>query len=91
MKTLKYTILIIFVLAFSSQPVFAQTGFKVVVHKSNSVSQLSQSEVSRMFLKKTTKWSDGIQVQPVDLSSESAVREAFTKEVLKKTIGAVKS
>ena len=86
MKTFKYFMIAVFVLALSIQGVNAQTGFKVVVNKSNTVSALSQSDVSRMFLKKTTKWSDGIQVEPVDLSSDSAIREAFTKDVLKKTI-----
>ena len=91
MKQVKTIIMLMFVLALFVQTVSAQSGYKIVVNKSNSISQLSQSEVSRMFLKKTQKWSDGISVAPVDLVSDSPVREAFTKNVLKKNTGAVKS
>ena len=66
-------------------------GYGVVVNPAHPVSSLSRDEASKLFLKKTPKWSTGAEVVPVDLPEGSAVREAFTKGVLKKSVGAVKS
>ena len=67
------------------------TEFVVVVNAANPVSSLSREDASKLFLKKTMKWSTGAEVVPVDLPEGSAVRDAFTKGVLKKSVGAVKS
>ena len=91
MKTSITFILPILLLAAFSESIFAQSGYQVIVNKSNSVSSMSKAEVSRMLLKKTAAWQDGIQSAPVDLPPESSVREAFTKDVLNKTVSAVKS
>ena len=74
-------------------PLTAQTGgpFKVVVHPSNPVSQMSAAEVSRHFLKRTTRWPVGGKVLPVDQLPGSAVRIDFSKAVHRKKVDAVKS
>jgi ABC-type phosphate transport system substrate-binding protein len=69
----------------------APAGYNVVVHASNPISSISRDEASKLFLKKTPKWGTGAEVVPVDLPEGSAVREAFTKTVLKKSVAAVKS
>jgi len=69
----------------------AQSSFKVVVNTANPASSLSKAEVQRFFLKKATRWEDGSQVKPVDMKPESSVRVRFTKDVLNKTVSAVKS
>jgi ABC-type phosphate transport system substrate-binding protein len=66
-------------------------GYVIVVNPANPVASLSRDEASKLFLKKTPRWSTGAEVVPVDLPEGSAVREAFTKSVLKKSVGAVKS
>ena len=70
----------------------AQVGdFKLVVNASNGVSSLAADEAAQYFLKKKTAWPSGQAVQPVDLADDSTVRRAFTKAVLRKDVGAVKS
>ena len=62
-------------------PAAAQDGYRIVVNPSNPVSSLSKSQVSRLFLEKST-WDDGAQALPVDLLATSPIREGFSKEVL---------
>ena len=71
----------------------AQTGgsFKVVVHRSNPVSQMSGAEISRHFLKRTTRWPAGGKVLPIDQLPTSRVRIDFTNLVHRKNVNAVKS
>ncbi len=65
-------------------------GYRVVVHASNSVGQLSSEDVARLFLKKVRTWPDGRLAAPVDQSLTSPVRANFTREVLQLSIGAQK-
>jgi TonB family protein len=62
-------------------PVAAQDGYRIVVNPSNPVSSLSKSQVTKLFLEKST-WDDGAQASPVDLLPASPVREGFSKDVL---------
>jgi ABC-type phosphate transport system substrate-binding protein len=70
---------------------FAQEGYKVIVNSDNSVESLSAKEVSKIFLKKTTKWSDGTKIVPVDQESDNAARKNFTKSVHNKSVAAIKA
>ena len=70
--------------------IWAQGGsFKMVVNPSNPATSMSKDEVSRIFLKKTTKFPDGRSASPVDLAVNSSVRESFSKGVLGKPASAV--
>src|SRR5256885_498614 len=62
---------------------------KIVVHASNSVAPASRDEIARIFLKKKTSFSDGRPVVPVDLDENSAVRRAFSKDILGRDISSV--
>ncbi len=66
-------------------------AYKVIVNSSNTTSSLTKTELSNYLLKKRAKWSSGIEVVPVDLGTKSAVREAFSKEIHKKTIAQVRA
>jgi len=66
-------------------------SFKLVVHASNPVQSLSPDQVEKLFLKKTTRWDTGGEVQPVDLADDSSVRATFSEEILGKDVPAVKS
>lgn len=66
-------------------------GYRVIVHPSSTVSVVDRSDLSRMFLKKLTRWPDGALVQPVDLHVDSDVRKHFTEHVLGRTVAAVRS
>lgn len=69
---------------------YAQS-FKVIVNAANGVTALSQKEVSDLFMKKKVKWANGNTVAPVDLSSSSKVREAFSQQIHGKNIAAIRN
>ena len=56
-------------------------GFRVIVHADNSTPTATRADVSRLMLKKSTRWDDGTDAYPVDLAPGSPVREAFTELV----------
>ena len=74
-------------------PLAAQGGasFKVVVNASNPAAAMSRAEVSRLFLKKTTRWERGNKVLPVDQLPRSSVRVAFSQAVHRKDVDKIKS
>jgi ABC-type phosphate transport system substrate-binding protein len=66
----------------NAAPVVAQTpGFRLVVHPENGVDAFTSREISDLFLKRSTRWPDGITVLPVDQPVGSPVREAFSETV----------
>src|SRR3982750_1185614 len=65
--------------------------FVVIVHPQNAYTSLDRSYVTDAFLKKTTRWPNGDVIKPVDLAGDSAVREKFSNDVLKRSVAAVKS
>lgn len=67
------------------------SAFKVVVNSSSSVSALTKARVSRLFLKKVTRWDNNSKVLPVDQLEKSAVRQAFSREIHNKDVTAIKS
>lgn len=66
-------------------------GFKVVVHPSSPLSELSHAELSRLFLKKTTRWNHGGTVAPVDLAPDHKSRRRFSEEIHRKEVRRVQS
>ncbi len=73
-----------------SQRLEAQ-AFKVVVNAANPISAISKSEASRIFQKKTDKFSNGRQASPVDLIKDSPVREQFSQGVHGRSASAISS
>lgn len=67
------------------------SGFQVIVHPSNSLSVISQDLLMQAFFKRTTRWSDGALIRPVDLKPDSPARRAFSDRVLKRSVVAVRS
>jgi ABC-type phosphate transport system substrate-binding protein len=65
------------------------TGYLIIVHPSNPVTAMRRAEVADLFLKRRVNWSTGVSVAPVDLPSETAARQAFSREVLGKSPKAV--
>lgn len=73
----------------SARPADA-ADFLVIVNEQNPISTLSPQEISRLFLKKSTRWPDGVGVRAVDLSPASAIRESFSRAIHQKSTSAVK-
>jgi ABC-type phosphate transport system substrate-binding protein len=68
-----------------------ETDYKIVVNAKNPASTLTRTDVTRIFLKKTTTWPNGQSADPIDQHTDSASRRAFSKSVLRMDIGAVAS
>lgn len=65
--------------------------YKIIIHSSNSTNSISKSNLAKLFLKKAKKWQDGSTVQPVDQKTSTSVRQVFSKEILNRTVSAVKA
>ena len=63
----------------------------VVVNAANPVTSLPREQVSRMFLKKLTRWPDGAPVLPTDLALDAPLRAQFTDAVLGKSLATVRA
>jgi ABC-type phosphate transport system substrate-binding protein len=82
-------LVIAMLLAAAAAP--ATPPFLVVVNEANPIASLSYEELSELFLKKTSRWSDGNLVLPVDQAEESHIREKFNREVHRKSAAAVRA
>ena len=82
---------IILMILFGVVSGYAQTNrsFKVIVNKENSVTKLSKADISKMLLKKVSKWEDGQKVLPIDQKADSRVRKNFSKVIHKKSVVAI--
>lgn len=73
-------------------PAAAQGGgeaFRVVVNAANPIPRLAKREVARLFLKQSLKWPDAAAAIPVDQSTVSSVRAAFSRAVFGQSVDAV--
>lgn len=74
--------------------IYAQNGsrkYKIIVNSTNPVSSLTREQLSSYFLKRTTKWSNGSQIMPIDLVKTSDVRAAFSEDVLHRRVSSVEA
>lgn len=84
--------LCLLIACFVSLPARGQAEeFQVIVHTSNPVSVLRKEHASRLFRGKATQWDHGGKVMPVDRGAGSDVRAVFSKKVLGKSVGAMRS
>lgn len=72
-------------------PVRPAPGYLLIVHAANPVDTLSPGDVSRLFLKKTSRWPNGGEAMPLDLAPSFPARGAFSREVLKRSVRAVQA
>lgn len=79
------------ILLLSAVALADAAAYRVVVHPSNPVASMSRDQLADAFLKKTTRWPNGDAIRPVDLHGDAAARQRFTKDVLKRSMAAVRS
>jgi ABC-type phosphate transport system substrate-binding protein len=81
------------IVALVTSPASAQSsgGYVVIVNPANSVTQVDEAYLARVFLKKLTHWSDGELMRPVDQSVDSGVRRRFDEEVLGRSVAGVRN
>ena len=61
-------------------------AFVVIVNKANPVKTLAVTELRRIFMKQTRMWPHAESIVPVDWDATSPVREAFSKQVLARSV-----
>ncbi len=66
-------------------------GFCLIVNQETPVTSASTNEIADWFLKRTTRWSDGELVRAVDLRPDASARRAFSEQVLKRSVSAVRN
>jgi ABC-type phosphate transport system substrate-binding protein len=89
---MRFAILSLVAFVALGKPAAAQQGgYAVIVNEANGVSTLSAEEVSKIFFKKTHRWTNGLDVVPVDLPESAPAREAFSAAVHGKSVGAVRA
>jgi ABC-type phosphate transport system substrate-binding protein len=66
-------------------------AFRVIVHPSNPLGAVERGFLADAFLKKVTRWEAGEGIKAVDLRPDNPVRRRFTEDVLKRSLGAVRS
>mgnify|MGYP005989150507 CR=1 FL=1 len=86
MKYFSY-VLLITTLVFSH---FSYADVSVVVNTANG-NAISDSDISRLFLGKLKKFSDGESAKPVNSKSDAAARIEFEKKVLNKSSSQIKA
>jgi ABC-type phosphate transport system substrate-binding protein len=79
------------ILLFPGGALAADEGFQVIVNAASPVAELDRDEVARFFLRQSLKWGDGQAVLPIDQSVRSAVRDAFSRGVLRQPLPAVET
>jgi len=62
----------------------------IIVHPDNPSTEIDPRFLSRVFLKKKTEWPDGQIIKPVDLKPSTPVRQAFSNDLLGRTVPEVK-
>lgn len=77
--------------AAAAQTDAAGSSYVVIVNSANPVDTLTRDQISRIFLKKTTRWQSGHETMPVDLAGRADVRMTFSKAVHQKSAVAINS
>jgi len=67
------------------------SGYRLIVNASNPVTELSRDEVARWYLGRSRAWPDGERVIPLDQSTKSEIRAAFSQGVLGLSVEAVQT
>ncbi len=79
------------ILAFSGVVIGQESSFKVIANSATTPDSMSKRDLARIFLKKKKKWPSGQAAAPVEQRSNDALRAAFSKEVLGKSLEMVES
>jgi len=88
-KQLRICAVAIFLILASVNVCAQAKSYKLIVNPSNPLVSISRENVSRIFLKKTTKLPNGRGASPVDLLVSSSTRENFSEDVHGKPSSAV--
>jgi hypothetical protein len=90
-RTANAAIVVVAFVATLLPPVLSGTGegFVVVVNEANPLDRFGRVDISKLFLKRTAAWPNGVPAALCDLSGTSPVRNAFSLSVHGKPTRAV--
>lgn len=88
-RTLRFVGLALGVLLLSEGLLAQEPGFKLIMNSARSADTIRRPLLVEVFLKKVSRWGDGVAIEPVDLSTKSPVRASFSKECLGQSVDAV--
>jgi ABC-type phosphate transport system substrate-binding protein len=92
MKRLSLAILILVLGLTAAAWVSAdESGFRVVVNPNNPITSVDRTFLQDAFLKRIKRWPDDEALRPVDLEVRSGVRKHFSKQVLGRSVQAVRA
>ena len=88
--TMKRIIVVLIAALLASAAVFGESGsVQVIVNPANPLTSIDKADVSKIFLKKLSRWPNGQPTQPVDLPEGSSARAQFSSQILGKAVPAV--
>jgi ABC-type phosphate transport system substrate-binding protein len=67
------------------------SGYQVIVHPRNPAASVDRTFLADAFFENITRWPDGSLIRPVDLRPQETARSAFSRDVLKRSVEAVKA
>ena len=67
-----------------------QSSFQVITNPDNPVTSLTKTQVSKILLKKVSKWENGVRVSAVDQGGSGTVREVFTRAIHGRSVTSIK-
>jgi ABC-type phosphate transport system substrate-binding protein len=97
MRAFTYVVFLSLVLTALGRPLVESAAaapdaaVRVIVHPQNPIAGMDRKFVADVFLKNITRWPNDSAIRPVDLRPHSPARSTFTKEVLKRTVDAVRA
>jgi ABC-type phosphate transport system substrate-binding protein len=75
---------------FGQQRSASPPPYQVIVHPRNTAVSVERKFLEDAFLKKISAWPNDDVIRPADLAPDSPVRRAFTRDVLNRSVEAVK-
>lgn len=69
----------------------ATDDFVVIVHPDNPIASIPRDTLRDAFLKKTSEWSSGESIRPIELARRFPARDRFNRDVLRKSTTQLKS
>jgi ABC-type phosphate transport system substrate-binding protein len=88
---MKISIVAMLMVLLSVSALAQAPAYRVIVHPSNAVTSMTRDQVADAFLKKVTRWQSGESMKPVDLHGGARARQAFARDVLRRSLAAVRS
>ncbi len=82
MKRLSQMLVFACVLVITSTTVAEAASYQVIVNSKNQSSSISKKDLSRIYLKRKSKWENGRSVEVVDQKNNSQVHADFVQDVL---------